>query len=144
VGNLRRNGFDMHGASVSSWFWRATWARMRCRVVALSCVRRPRHKRIAPAPPMGSRHIARNFRLGDQHSKSTTYPACTFVIVSHFLALVVALFSANMASDTLIPDTRVLAIASHVRFTCGGRGFQLTCYRSSMGESHAIAIRAIH
>lgn len=33
VGDLRRNSFDMHRASVSSWFWRATLAKTRCRVV---------------------------------------------------------------------------------------------------------------
>lgn len=33
VGDLRRNGFDMHRASVSSRFWRATLAKTRCRVV---------------------------------------------------------------------------------------------------------------
>jgi pyridoxine kinase len=45
-----------------------------------------------------------------------------------------------MASDTLVPDTRVLAIASHVRFTRIRqiKGLHLTCDRSSTGEPFSI------
>ncbi|KAH8622607.1 hypothetical protein IG631_22882 [Alternaria alternata] len=83
-------------------------------------VPRPRHKRKVTAPP--TLHvIPRGISdKEDQHSKSTTYPACTFVPAFHLLYLLFSLSGVNMASDTLIPDTRVLAIASHVRLT-GGR-----------------------
>jgi hypothetical protein len=73
--------------------------------------------------------------------QSTTHPACLVPYFSTSFLLPFTFLDVNMASDTLIPDTRVLAIASHVRHKRVKKSSQLTCKRSSMGESRATTIR---
>jgi hypothetical protein len=87
--------------------WRAT------RITLVFCARGTKER----SPP--HQHFTSSRGTSDKEINTVqpeyNIPACCSPVFIASFTLTITLYDAIMASDTLIPDTRVLAIASHVR-----------------------------
>lgn len=114
VGDTGRNVYDMHTERQSgSWFGRVRSARNAQLVSPALGAKR------WLTPHLPFHVIARG--ISDKEINTVLCHSVPFAFaclqISRCFRLTFASFVAQMASDTLIPDTRVLAIASHVRLT---------------------------
>lgn len=129
VGDMRRNVFDLHKERLlGSWFRRVRLASSANPLVFRALVAKGR---LLPHP---SFHVIER-GISDKEINTVPYssdcPARKASSLSPCFKLTYTSFVAHMASDNLIPETRVLAIASHVRLICAQlqQGLQLMRYR---------------
>jgi hypothetical protein len=111
VGKDRRIVFDAFEAEV--WHMgTACWISKRRATAAVPRISR---KRKGPAPPAFFTSSRAEAQITKTTKYTSNYPTCSLCALFSQLGLIPGVFYPSMASDTLVPDTRVLAIASHVR-----------------------------